>query len=179
MVEGALVFPLFFLLVISVFEFGLVFRSYLVASSAVSAAARTASTLGNSGTADAEILQKLADSMRAEGTKGIESISIYRAGSRNQTTGSGPLAACRESSVIGLCNTYSVADLSRPAADFGCLVGSPDRFWCPTDRKVALSDPPDFVGIHVRLHHDMATGLIGSAKTFDFDVVYRMEPKGR
>ena len=89
---------------------------------------------------------------------------------------SGALAACRTGSVTGLCNTYIAGSISTNSANYGCNYTSPDRFWCPAGRKVAVSDPPDYIGVYIETRHTGVTGVIGMTRDFSDEFVMRLEP---
>ena len=173
--EGALVAPLFLLIIFGVFEFGLLFRSYLTLSSGVRAAARAASTAGSDANADFLILQSITNNTRALKTSQIQVIVIFKATS---TTTPVPTACLTASVSTGStpCNRYVSTDLARPIAQFGCLTGGPDTAWCPTARKDRLSDPPDYIGVYMKVQHKYATGVFGGTKTLTDTVIMRVEP---
>jgi len=175
LVEGALVAPLFLLIIFGVFEFGLLFRSYLTLSSGVRAAARAASTAGSDANADFLILQSITNNTRALKTSQIQVIVIFKATS---TTTPVPTACLTASVSTGStpCNRYVSTDLARPIAQFGCLTGGPDTAWCPTARKDRLSDPPDYIGVYMKVQHKYATGVFGGTKTLTDTVIMRVEP---
>lgn len=176
-VEAALATPVFLLIVIGVMEFGLALKDYLAMSSGTRAAVRTASTLGNASTTDHAVLQALRNGSRAiNGTSAtIDVIVIHKAS--GPTDALTTTSTCLTASVTNLCNRYTAADLARPASDFGCGPSAPDRYWCPTVRKTAQSDPPDYVGVYVRVTHRHPTGLLGQSRTFTDNYVMRIEPQ--
>ncbi|MEL7209145.1 MAG: hypothetical protein AAGK32_13090, partial [Actinomycetota bacterium] len=97
-----------------------------------------------------------------------------------------PTAGCRAGTPSAApgseCNVYTVDDLALPAEDFGCRDDRDlDRFFCPTDRKVASSaatgGPPDYVGIWIEATHPWVTGLWGEAITMSDLTVTRLEPR--
>lgn len=176
-VEAAICTPVFLFIIVGVMEFGLALKDYLAMSSGTRAAVRTASTVGNSSTADHAILAALRNGTRAisESSGSIDTIVIYRASGPTDLLSS--VDSCLAGSVAGRCNRYVGADLSRPVSQFGCAASSPDRFWCPTSRLVAQSDPPDYVGIHVVVTHINPTGVFGERRTFSDTYVMRIEPQ--
>jgi hypothetical protein len=70
---------------------------------------------------------------------------------------------------------------------FGCLTTgthageSPDRFWCPGDRKDARSDNdragPDYVGVWMKVDHQWVTRMFGRATTMTDQSVIQIEPR--
>ncbi len=183
LVEGVLVAPLFFLMIFTVFEFGLVFRQYLTVSSADRNATRTASAAGNAAQADYLTLQAIVRSTRAISSSELRSIVIFKAtGPKSSITTDSSLIPCLTASQANLCNRYVASDLTRPSTQFGdCTASSstPDRFWCPTSRKIAASAPPDYVGVYITSRYDSITGIFGKNFNFSEQTIYRLEPQTR
>jgi len=175
-VESALALPLFLLLIFGTMEFGLAFRSYLTLSNSTRDAARFAATLGKDADADFQVLNEAVANLSGFKAGTIQKIIIFKATGPTSTTSSGALAACRTGSVTGLCNTYVGGSISMNSANYGCNYTSPDRYWCPAGRKVAVSDPPDYLGIYIEIRHTGLTGVIGMTRTFSDEFVVRLEP---
>jgi hypothetical protein len=175
-VDGALASPIFFVLILGIFEFGLAFRDYLTLTSGTQSAARSASVEGRYAYTDYDILQAI-----RTGTAGlansadIRSIVIFHASGPEATLANSGMSGCLTSSSSN-CNSYTASDLTRPKTDFGCGSSAPDRYWCPSTRRDQLSGPPDFVGVHIAIRHHNPTGLFGTIKDFDDEVVMRIEP---
>ena len=76
---------------------------------------------------------------------------------------------------------YTTADFDADVDDFDCSGTSPDRFWCPTSRKVAVggpNGPPDYIGVWIQVKYDFITGLFpGGGMTFDDTTIMRLEPR--
>ena len=180
MIEAAIVTLPFFLFVFAVMEVGLQMASSHAVTAGVKAGSRTASTAVTDPQADHTVLQavrkELSGLPRGEGQ--IQRIVIYK----STSTGQGPPSACTTGTtgVAGVCNVYDAADLKRPDTDFGCTAASsPDRYWCPTVRKTALTDPPDFIGIYIETTHQRVTGIVGGDKVLSDYSVNRLEPSKR
>lgn len=70
---------------------------------------------------------------------------------------------------------------------FGCVetgpnaYRSPDRYWCPTTRKVANSDNnrqgPDYVGVWIKAKHPWVTGMFGDNQQMTDQSVIQIEPR--
>ena len=64
---------------------------------------------------------------------------------------------------------------------FGCGPARPDRYWCPTSRKVR-SQPecryagPDYVGVWMRIEHPSVTKIFAGVTIEDHSVI-RLEPR--
>lgn len=169
--------PLFLALIFGVMEFGLAFRSSLTASTTAREATRFAATVGNAADADYQIVAKIREMVSGVNGGSINSVVVYKTSGPKVTTASGSLAACRTSSQTGVCNRYTTAQIQAlDVTTFGCGPAALDRFWCPTTRKVRLSDPPDYVGIFLSVHHNDITGMFNLQRDFTDDVVFRMEP---
>jgi hypothetical protein len=183
LVEGAVVAPLFFLLLFAILEFGLVFRQYLTMSTASRNATRTASTAGNAGQADYLTLQEIKRSTRAIRSDEITFIVIFKASDPTASIeDDAALQPCLVASQAGTCNRYVASDLDRPSSQFGdCSAASstPDHYWCPTSRDVALSGPPDYVGVYIRTRYRAITGIFGRDYDFGEQTIYRLEPQTR
>ncbi|MFN8050621.1 MAG: TadE/TadG family type IV pilus assembly protein [Acidimicrobiales bacterium] len=175
-VESALVLPIFLLLVFGTMEFGLAFRSYLTLSNSTRDAARFASTLGKDADADFQIINEAVNDLGGMHAGNVTKIIIFKATGPSSTTASGALAACRTGSVANLCNTYTGANITTDSTKFGCNYTSPDRYWCPTSRKVAKSDPPDYIGVYIMVHHQSLTGVLGMTRDFSDEFIMRLEP---
>ena len=175
-VESALALPLFLLLIFGTMEFGLAFRSYLTLSNSTRDAARFASTLGKDADADFQVINEAVSNLSSFKAGDIRKIVIFKATGPTSTTASGPLAACLTASVTNLCNTYLGPNITINSTDYGCNYTSPDRFWCPTSRKVATSDPPDYIGIYIEVRHHGLTGVLGMTRDFHDEFVMRLEP---
>lgn len=79
MVEFALVLPLFLLLVLSVMEFGMAFKTHLAYDQAITDAARAGSAAGVDSNADGEILTALSAALGGDHLNSIQRVMIYRA----------------------------------------------------------------------------------------------------
>jgi len=172
LVEAALVTPVVFLLLFGVIEFGLAMKDYVSMSNGVRAGAREAAVQGRDTAADYEILRSIKKRMPGLNTNQIKRVVVFKA------TGPSTVVptACKTAGVTGSCNSYSNSDLSRPITDFTGTGSAPDRFWAPTSRKSALSDPPDYIGVWVQVQHDGITQMVNLTDTYDDQIVMRIEP---
>ncbi|MEZ5320707.1 MAG: TadE/TadG family type IV pilus assembly protein [Microthrixaceae bacterium] len=176
LVEAALVTPILLMLVFGAIEFGMAFRSYLTVSNSTRDSARFAATLGREADADYQTVAEAFAGLDGARSGDVRKIIIFKATGPNSTTASGTLAACRTASVAGLCNTYTGPDVPVDPAQYGCGPTSVDRFWCPTTRKVAASDPPDYVGVYIEMHYQSLTGFFGLTRDFSDEFIMRLEP---
>jgi Flp pilus assembly protein TadG len=175
-VEAAFITPVFFALVLGVAEIGLVMNDYLAEASAVRAGARVASTSGSDIYTDYDILKAINKDGAALADERIKQIVVYKPA----TFGEAPTATCQAGTpVANVCNVYTVADLSRPETDFGCLTTKNlDRYWCPSIRKTTLAGAgTDYVGVWMKIEHPWLTKMFGSTKTLTDSSVIRIEPR--
>lgn len=175
MVEAAIATPVLLALVFGVIEIGLAMNDYLAVSSAVRAGSRTASGNGDDILSDYNTMKVVVREAGALSSGDIVSIVVYRA----DAFGAAPPADCQAgTSVPGQCNVFTPADFSRSQDDFGCTPTSPDRYWCPRDRKVSLTGSgTEFVGVWMKVRHRWVTKMFGSNRDLTDSSVIRLEPR--
>lgn len=195
LIEAAIFTPVFFALIFGVMEIGLAMNDSLAVSSTVKAGARMASASGNDQKADLYTVLNIARESAAIDRPTIQQIVIYKPAG----FGDGPTPECKSGiPQAGVCNVYDYDDLrvaevqvkeetralaagETPDASkmvFGCKPTSPDRHWCPTDRKVTQPiGGPDYVGVYMRVDHEWVTKLFGSVKTLENQSIIRLEPR--
>lgn len=182
-VEAAIATGAFSLLIFGTLEFGYAFRDYLTTANITRNGARTASSMGNEANADHEIVRTVARAAKAVSSGQIQYVVVYNAGTAGATLASVSSTCASGTPVAGVCNVYTPADFARPASEFGCGLTppAPDRFFCPTSRKINASaangGPPSYVGVYVKLRHDYLTNLFGSSQTYTDQTVLRIEPR--
>ena len=182
MVESAIVTPVLMLFVFGIFEFGFAFRHYLTVANTTRDAAREASVAGKGFDADYRVLRAVQRGSAALPDDAIEQIIVWNATGPGDTV---PSDCVSSGSQADLCNAYNPAHYSVPAVQFGCQqtpdddYDSPDRFWCPLDRKVSISSDPDldYVGVYIRITHEFITGLFGEDMVFEDTMILRVEPQ--
>lgn len=187
LMETILVTPLFFALVLGIFEFGLIYRDVLSASDATANAARRGAVIGpripDSGVnADFEIIREVRNSLGSISIDSIERIVVFQ--------GSGPGAGSPEAqvpdqcktgdSVSGVCNVYDPAN-----AFLAVDTGDDSYFACPGGRScawepVTRSNGPtpsdvDYLGVWMRVSRPYVSGLFGDTFTFEQAFVARLE----
>jgi Flp pilus assembly protein TadG len=185
--EAALITPLFIVIIFGILEFGGLFRDYLTLSNTATVATRQAAISGDSSSADGEILNAIRKASRAVPRNQIELIVIWHATGPTDTVPavckSGTPVAGTAPNFTGACNvykntgtqwwTYNATNLST------CTVSSPQKFWCPTDRKTAVKDNagagPDYLGVYIKLEHPWITGLFGQSVTIDTTSITKLE----
>ena len=118
-VEAAFITPVFFALIIGIFEAGLYMKDYLAVSNAVRAGARSASAAGANGQADMYTLIDVSNESSALSGDQLEYIVIYKATGpgAGPTDVGGPTGGCKSGiPVAGLCNVYRKADILKARA---------------------------------------------------------------
>ncbi len=175
MVEAAIATPVFLALIFGIIEISLAMNDYLAVSSAVRAGSRTASGTGDDLLADYSTMKVVVREASAVSRDDVVSIVVYRA----DAFGAAPSPACQAGTpVAGECNVFTPADFDRPEADFGCTSTSPDRYWCPRDRKVSLTGSgTEFVGVWMKVRHRWVTKMFGSSMDLTDSSVIRLEPR--
>jgi Flp pilus assembly protein TadG len=182
LVEAAFITPVFAVLIFGILEFGLAFRDYLTVANVSRDSARGASAYGDGLYADYNVIQVARQSSKGFRPNEIRKLIIFDAGSVSGSirNSSHPANPCLTSTtgIAGICNVYVSSDLLRPKTDFGCKSSQNlDRFWCPTDREVRASGPPDYVGVYVEARHSFITGLFGRGMDMTDEIVMRIEPQ--
>jgi hypothetical protein len=187
--ETMLVAPVIFLLVLGIFEFGLVYRDMLTVSNAAGDGARTASVLGPRPTesgvnGDFAILTAVRNSLGSVPVESINRIVIFRAGPPTDGSAVSQVpAACRTfGSQPGVCNVYDPGNAfaALDAGDnsfFECGLGGAACWWPPHQRRNGPRvQDIDYVGVYIRMHRPYITGLFGQSLTLEEAVVFRLEP---
>ncbi|MCU1499359.1 MAG: hypothetical protein JWM47_3312 [Acidimicrobiales bacterium] len=193
LVEAAFVTPVFFALIFGVIEMGLAINDYLAVSSTVRAGARLASASGNDLKADLYTVRAMGREASAVKATDVVRVVIYKP----STFGEAPTASCQAGTpTAGVCNVYNAADMAAAkiqvneetaalsqgrAVDqskvvFGCKTTSPDRYWCPSGRKVTLTGTgPEYVGVFMLLEHRWISNA--GVKSLTDQSVIRLEPR--
>ena len=169
LIEGAIAGLLFFTVLLGVVEFGLAFFDYLTTSNMSRVGARTGSTLGHTTAADYQILRQVEAATSSMPTGNIQAIVVYKA----TGIGAGPTTACKSGPVTNVCNFYSPSNFSTPLTTFNCT--TIDQYWCPSIRKDGASDPPDYLGVYIRVLHPNVTKLFGNSYLYEDFTVIRIE----
>jgi Flp pilus assembly protein TadG len=200
--EVAILTPVLLALVFGIFEFGLLFRDYLSLSDAVSDGVRWGSLQGDdvryiadpddpdadvAVSPDYSIVAAIRESTAALPKDSIERIVVYKARSSRFGSAMDQLpAACKTgaSSNALKCNVYPAneAFLAVQNGDldyFDCSddASSPECGW-PQDER---NDGPaasqiEYIGVYVKVNHDMVTGFFGRNFTLERAQTLRLEP---
>ncbi len=187
--ESALITPFFIFLIFGILEFGGSFRDYLTLNNGTQTGARQASIAANANDADWQILTRIKLETAAMPQSQVQRIVVFHADGPISTVPSACLSGSSGTTGSGsplwtnACNVYvNPTWTTWVASDFGCgtVVPSPDRFWCPTNRKYAATGakgPPDYVGIYIQIKHKFITGLFGPDQTMTKTSIIQIEPQ--
>lgn len=176
LVEAALIMPVLIMLAMGTIEFGMAWRGRLSVQNATRAGARAGASLATDAQTDYNILQSVKSGLGTNFTK-ASTIIVYKA---SASDGAVPSNCLSGGSQAGVCNVYTMADLSASPSSFGCGAGAKDTSWCPTSRNadVTSASGPDYVGVYVRYSHSLITGSFGSGTiTLADSTVMRLEPQ--
>jgi hypothetical protein len=173
-VEAAIVFPLFFLIVLAIIEFGF----YMAASSNTTSAARAGARVGSAELAPAADKASVADKIRDRVAKDLRGLTgkdaptrlwVYKAAADGSpcvdlVCGSGTgFASCPDP----VCFRYTGWD--RSTRTFTSRAGS----WTSVD---ACAPTLDTVGVHLQVVHNYLSGVLGDRTTLNEKTVLRVEP---
>jgi hypothetical protein len=192
-IEAALVSPVFFLLILGIFEFSMALGDWLALNNGMHAAARAAAIYGNDRDTDYNVLQSVKREIGVISTANFQRVVVFKAAGVIDpsapycTTGASSNVGGVTTPGVGSCNVYVAADFNKvpesggvPTGHFRCTGGAIDRFYCPINRKTAVAGtngPPDFIGIYIQAQHPFATRLFGNAVTLSNTTITRLEPK--
>jgi hypothetical protein len=199
LIETALISPILFFLLNSIFEYGVLFRDVLGANDAVESGAKYGSVQGPdlnrlmSGgtelgwvTADYTIILNTRAGLAGISPNQIERIVVFKAGPASR---GGPMqqvpAACKTdtTSIANVCNIYLM-----PTAFQKIEEGTPgfSYFACPSTTACGWNpetrnDGPqlasiDYLGVYVKLNRPPITGMVPVTRTIEAAAVHRLEP---
>lgn len=176
LVEAALVLPVMVLIVLGIFEFGLLFTSYSTTTASTRGGARLAATnyapSGNSPTAQRAAADQIAAAVSADmvvlNNATPVGMTIYRVPD-NTTDGAPP------------------GGFPGPNLAGGCTDRCFRYTWDPSSRQMVYSsggwsDPDacgvdvDSIGVFVQTRHDHITNFFGATRTVNGHTVMRLEP---
>lgn len=196
MVEFALMAPFLVLLVFGIVEYGSVLRNDTTITGSVRNAARVGAQYRDGAQGDRQALTSLNSSITSAQRITINRVVVYRASSADgaPTTNCAtsitvtPTGTSPRGSLTDACNIYSAAQVA--AATSGgqwstatsTCSNSPtnwDGFWCPANRKAALTgsdSPPDYLGLYVSVTYTPISGIVPVPTTYTDFAVNRIEP---
>jgi hypothetical protein len=182
LVEFACVLPLLALLAFGIIEFGMAWQSKLTVQTGARAGARVGSTEGKLSTADQQLLLGAGSVLDDLGWSNVDWVVVFKS---TTVDGAVPAPCLTPSphSVSGVCNAYSGAQLQQvvagtsPPSWFGCAAGALDLSWCPASRQSIQALGGDYLGVWVKAHQPLTTGIFGTTLTLTDAAVMRLEPQ--
>lgn len=193
LVEFALVFPLFILLLLFIIEFAFVFSALLGVNYASRNGALAAAEAGDDVLADCVILQQVEASIGAPGDKAnVQAVTIYRT-DQTGAPQAGPLAYTRGGSTTctkgGKTLSVPYTSCNGPTIDGTAEVGRCASGTYTYDQRCNLLNgctdlgrsQIDTIGIQISYRHSWITpirnfGLVGTGVTLTQSNAMRMEP---
>ncbi|HEX6947525.1 MAG TPA: TadE family protein [Acidimicrobiia bacterium] len=167
LVEAAIVFPLLFLALFAIVEFGMAFKDWLTVSHGAREGARAGATFGNHIAADYLILGEIGQQLSAAAID-VEEVRIYNADTGVGTTYNyTPGANCSGSNC---CDWTPCPDPDLPSPPY-----TPPT-WKPINRDVAAPNT-DTLGVEISYTHEWFTGFFADETVFTAAVEYHLEPQ--
>jgi len=178
LLETAITFPVFFLIISGIFEFGLLFRDYSLTGDAVADGARIGAIYGPATrevggvtlNADYAIVQRVREGLGGISIDSIDRVVVFKANSPSFGSALDQVPnVCKTggSSTGAQCNVYPAFESFQAiqngnAAYFTCGGGGPACGWPPQSRD----DGPqpldiDYLGVYVKLDRPYITGIFG------------------
>jgi hypothetical protein len=172
LIEAALAIVFLGTMFLGITEYGFAWRQTTVVEKTAQAGGRAAGNGANGPFTDYEVLRAVQSALSSSSNITLNSVVVFESTSADGSMDSDCLTASKN----GVCNRYVAADLSRPASQFGCQAGEPDRFWCPTGRERDREPFPDYIGVYLNVTYDGLTGLLPGGITIERDAIYALEP---
>jgi hypothetical protein len=195
--ETAITFPVFFLLIVGIFEFGLVYRDNHTVGNAVGDAVRIGGVqgpdfrvvAGAEVTADYSIVATVRSATASIPPSWIDRIVVFKATSPAQDPGPAidqvpdSCKVSAGSSTANECNVYpgteSLYNVQIGNIDyFNCAEGGTRACgWDPLGRDDGPAlDEIDYLGVYVKLNREMLTGVFGDDFQIEQAAIIRLEP---
>ncbi|HET8896064.1 MAG TPA: TadE/TadG family type IV pilus assembly protein [Protaetiibacter sp.] len=180
LIEFALVAPILLMLVVGIFEYGNAYRQIGGVERSSQQGARTAASMANHRMADYEALRAIDTATRGLQGVSVDRVIIYRS---TRADGAVPNATCFTSSVSGVCNTYTGAQVrnTSPSGFSGgnpratTCAGSVDAAWCPLGRSRQQATIAR-IGVHITLTYESVTNLLPTTITLESEAVFQIDP---
>lgn len=195
-VEAAIVTPVVMLILLSVLEFGMLFRNYLTVTQMTRDAARTASAYGDDFDADFRIASIAANTAKVATSGEVKRMVVFKGSNEELSVVPDICKTARHDDPLVNADLADILsgpenciiltpDTWRDAERYGCnnfgnTAGDDPDFdlnWCPTLRDVAATGGTDYVGVWVEFEHRWVTGLFGESMTITDSMIMRLEPK--
>lgn len=164
LVEAALVYPLLFLVLFGIVEFGLAFKDYLSISHAARDGARAGATFGDDPRADMLILRDVEGTLATIGIADGVTVRIF-----NPISGVGTNYSYQPGYGDD-CDWNPCPDPDKPSPPYEVPV------WDPGDRDVEAPFT-DRLAVEVRFTHNWVTGFITDTTQFNVEADFQIEPQ--
>jgi Flp pilus assembly pilin Flp len=175
-VEFAIVLPVLVLLLVGIFEYGLLFREKLTIASAAASSARTGATMGTRDEADLAILQAVEVGLYDQvNTSVLIKVDIFKA-----DPNTGAKVASNTYTFDGTLGTCKWIPCPDPSLGGTTQYGIPSGWGKPDVRDTTL-DPGgsglDVLGVEIFYHHTALTNMIpGVDRNMSERALVRLEP---
>ena len=182
--EAAIVLPVVLTLLLGVMEFGFIWKDDLAIANGVHTAVRIGAADGSAQYADYDILQQIKSGTSALPSNAVQGVIVWEANTLTTVPAActaligGASTGIANAGTSVYCNYYSgtdVAGLTQASFTNSCATG-PDHWWCPSSRLHHLADPPDLVGVYIKIKHNYVTGILGSWRYLSDQAIMRIEP---
>jgi Flp pilus assembly protein TadG len=192
LVEFAFISMILLVLVAGAIDYGLAWRSAVVATEAGRAGARTGAAMAVSPRADYEALSGVRASLAAGGRlDDVDRVVLFRATSANGAPPASCIAQTPSGSECVVLNQAQLDNISPsnfnytlaadpwlPATGTGCMTSNrmlATTTWCPSSRNNTLHNA-QYLGIYIRLKTDNLFPILGAQQTIERTAVMRLEP---
>jgi hypothetical protein len=167
-VEAALVYPLLFLAIFAVVEFGFAFKDWLSVSHAAREGARAGATFGADPSADMLVLRDVEQTLATAGVgAGTQTRVFDPIGGSSTTYTFAPGTGCTD--IPGCCDWTPCPDPFRP----GVYV---PPIWNPVTRDISAPFT-DRIGVEVQFTHNWLTGFFVPSTDFTTATDFQIEPQ--
>ncbi|HLF61686.1 MAG TPA: TadE family protein [Acidimicrobiia bacterium] len=173
LVEAALVYPLLFLAIFAVVEFGLASKDWLTVSHGAREGARAGATYGDVPQADILVLRDVGRTIAPAGIGAGTRVRIYRAapGGIGTLYTFAPGTDCGDltgGTLTGCCDWSPCPEPGRPTYTV--------PIWNPVLRDVS-APCTDRIGVEVRFTHNWLTGYFAPSTDFTTATDFQLEPQ--
>jgi len=168
LVEAALIYPLLFLAIFAVVEFGFAFKDWLSVSHAAREGARAGATFGSDPSADMLILRDVETTLDLAAIGAGTDVRVFDPiGGASTTYTYAPGTGCTD--IPGCCDWTPCPDPFRPSV---YVVPT----WGPTTRDVSAPFT-DRIGVEVQYTHNWLTGYFVPSTNFSTATDFQIEPQ--
>jgi len=169
LVEGAIIFPLLVLIVLSIMELGLAFKDFLTTDFAAKEGARVGALAGNDPEADCNIVQSIVAGYTATDFAALEGITIFEVNDSGSAVG-------------GTQNIWTLPDPDDDPSDCDNWNKSNPGGWPSTTRDVFVEGGSDLdiLGVTIDTRHPWVTGFPPWRGVINIErtAIQRLEPEG-